>query len=493
MMKIFRVSILLFFVVASNSYGQVIPSCNTLDWSTTSIYSLDCGFFEHGDWLLVYSDDFNSELDQDDWHNRIPWGNQPGSVILSYNQPENLLFEDGKMKIQIKEEPGWYNNPYYSDPPTYDYYPYTTDEVWTKGKYRYGLIEASIKIPKGPGFVPAFWGFGDCGDEIDIFEFAHADTEEPLLTIHKYEECGNKETHEQCATSEDYNIDLSLDYHMYSVEWDDFKVVFRIDGDIKRIDYKYLAVNGQQGWLTNCNNVTPGFYSINPFFPNDPLSIIFGLQLCADDPNCPFYDGNYAEGPFPSSMDIEYLRVYRRSNPNRDVFINNLDNPELSSAITGRVLSIGSENGHIPIVKKDKPLSLFASEKVLMLPGFMAENKSHFKAKIEKSSKASLYSKNIDSNLANQPCINGNGIENDKMGNSDVNISPNPTVGLFNVSNISQGSSIFIFNSNGEQIYTIRNLNQNSLNFDLTDHPKGVYYLKVATSMGINTVKIVKL
>jgi len=74
MMKIFRVSILLFFVVASNSYGQVIPSCNTLDWSTTSIYSLDCGFFEHGDWLLVYSDDFNSELDPDD----LRWSNCTG-------------------------------------------------------------------------------------------------------------------------------------------------------------------------------------------------------------------------------------------------------------------------------------------------------------------------------------------------------------------------------------------------------------------------------
>ena len=157
-MKIFRVFVLLFFVVTSHSYGQVIPSCHTLDWSTTSILTLDCDYFEHGDWCLVFSDDFDSELDLDNWYNRIPWGNKPGSFILSYNQPENLLFEDGKMKIQIKEEPGWYKNPYYSDPPIYDYYPYTTDEVWTKGKYRYGLIEASIRYQRVPDLYLLFGG-----------------------------------------------------------------------------------------------------------------------------------------------------------------------------------------------------------------------------------------------------------------------------------------------------------------------------------------------
>jgi len=36
-------------------------------------------------------------------------------------------------------------------------------------------------------------------------------------------------------------------------------------------------------------------------------------------------------------------------------------------------------------------------------------------------------------------------------------------------------------------------VNQKTFNFDLTDHLKGVCYLKVETSMGIDTVKIVKL
>jgi len=34
---------------------------------------------------------------------------------------------------------------------------------------------------------------------------------------------------------------------------------------------------------------------------------------------------------------------------------------------------------------------------------------------------------------------------------------------------------------------------QNSLTFDLTNHPKGVYYLKVVSSAGVTTIKIVKL
>ncbi|PIQ34204.1 MAG: hypothetical protein COW63_04175 [Bacteroidetes bacterium CG18_big_fil_WC_8_21_14_2_50_41_14] len=500
-MKIFRLSILLFFVVILSSFGQEIPSCHTLDWSTTSIYTLDCNYFEHGDWVLVYSDDFNSEIDLDEWYTRTPWGNQPGSFILCYNQPENLLFEDGKMKIQFKEEPGWYQNPYYSDPPTYDYYPYTTDEVWTKGKYRYGLIEASLKIPKGPGFVPAFWGFGDCGDEIDIFEFAHAATEEPLITIHKYGECGNSDTHEQCATSEDYNTDFSLDYHKYSVEWDDIKVIFRIDDDIKRIDYKYLAINGQQGWLTNCNNVTPGFYSINPFFPNDPLSIIFGLEMCNNTPDCPFYDGNYAQGPFPSSLDIEYLKVYRKSNSNRDVFINNLEDTELSSAITGRILTLGTNNGFSPIVLENKPLTLIATEKIQMLPGFKAENNSLFSAKIIPVTKNIGSLADIDStfNYTSRNVVNGikkesTVVDGEKQEEANqLVISPNPSNGKFVLTGISKIRSIFIYNYYGEQIYATYHTNGNSLTIDLTNHSQGVYYLKVVGNYGIKTYKMIKL
>jgi hypothetical protein len=481
------ISFIIFITITtiSFSFGQVIPVCSDLDWTTTTILSFNCEFFEHGDWVLVYSNEFNDDLDANEWFKRTPWGNKSSEEMLSYTTPDNQLVEDGNLKLFIKNEPGWYQNPYYSNPPTYEYYLYTSAEVWSKAKYRFGKIEASIKIPKGPGFVPAFWMFGDCGDEIDIFEFAHAETEKPLITIHKYAECGDESTHEKCGIQRNYHTDFSLKHHVYSVEWDEFKVIFKIDDDIKRIDYKYKAINGQEGWITDCNNITPGNYLVNPYFPNDRMPIIFGIQI--SNIGQAFYDENHAQGPFPSSMDIEYVKVYRKSNYMHDIQISDLNSSELSSAITGRNVFLGRDSLNSPVVTIDHPLTIIATEKILLLPGFKAEKNSLFISKVNQDQSESPISNSINQNVPTS-------INNSYLNDGNILIYPNPTTGKFMITlpKFNGTIKIEVTSPKGQQVLS-KTTKSTNVNIDLSGQNPGIYFVNIITDSMEKRLKIIKL
>ena len=90
------------------------------------------------------------------------WGNNE----LQYytDRPENVVIEDGMLKITAIKEP-------------YEGRNYTSARILTKGglfQQAYGRFEARIKLPWGQGLWPAFWLLGTNADvwpqrgEIDI-------------------------------------------------------------------------------------------------------------------------------------------------------------------------------------------------------------------------------------------------------------------------------------------------------------------------------------
>lgn len=481
-MKKYIPLLLVFILIKVNA--QQLPNCDNQDWGMTSILDFNCNEFEHGEWVMVYEDEFNDDLDPDEWHTRIPWGNHPGDVWYTYNQPENQTCEGGKLKITVKDEPGYYPVVYYQKPPTYDYYLYTTDEVWTKRKYFYGKFEASLKIPNGPGFVPAFWLFGDCANEIDIFEFAHADTDHLLQTIHNEVVCGDDNTHKMCATSDDL-WDFSTGFNKFTLEWDEFKIVFSInDNVVTRIDYRYLAVNNQSGWITDCINPTPGFYLVNPYFPENPLSVIFGVQI--DAPGGAFYNANHANGPFPSSLEVEYLRVYKRSNPNRNEIIPTFDPQSTSSAITGANIYLLNPYENGPIVPEGQPVSVFATEKIVLMPGFKAPKNSRFSAEIVDVGGKS-HSSVAGSNQKELPTVT---TLVDLRESPEV--FPNPTSSTVEIKFEFTDSKICLFNQYGELVYSCEGINNVKHNIDIADLTVGVYILKVQNLGEIFTRKLIK-
>lgn len=104
-----------------------------------------------------------------------------------------------------------------------------TQTTWTQ---KYGYFEARIKVPKGPGLWPAFWSYWNSGSneaELDMIEVCanplgtNGGNDASLAHFHVIDE----------STRPGYayrSVDLSLDYHVYGMDWRADHVAFYLDG-----------------------------------------------------------------------------------------------------------------------------------------------------------------------------------------------------------------------------------------------------------------------
>lgn len=151
-----------------------------------------------------------------------------------------------------------------------------------KKSFRYGKIEASIKLPvTANGLWPAFWMMGDnnknwpaCG-EIDIMEMGDAQgiaegtSEKRINTAIHYG--ADVAAHEQQYFAGNSRVKLQDgNYHIYSLDWDETNLTVSIDGiefhsfDIADNNYFHnnfylllnLAVGGSFTGITKVNDVT---------------------------------------------------------------------------------------------------------------------------------------------------------------------------------------------------------------------------------------------
>ena len=163
-------------------------------------------------------------------HGIAGWGNNE----REYYRAEAAM-HDGTSNLSISAIRMPAENPY-------DCY-YGTPAEWTSAKFttfgkvhfRYGRIEARIKLPTGVGTWPAFWmlgtdlsevGWPKCG-EIDIAEGKGAEPSWLFGTLHGPGYCGE----EGQGRVYDTDINLGNDFHVFAIDWLPGSIAWSLDGE----------------------------------------------------------------------------------------------------------------------------------------------------------------------------------------------------------------------------------------------------------------------
>jgi len=228
---------------------------------------------------LVWSDEFDgSTLDKNKWTYETGsggWGNNEYEYYT--DRTDNVSVSNGNLNITAKKE-------------SYQGSNYTSGRIKTAGKaeFKYGRIEAKIKMPSGSGLWPAFWMLGGnieevtwprCG-EIDIME--HINTENKVYgTAHWQSSTGYKNISSNMA-----NIDVTQ-YHVYAVDWNENNIIWTVDGN----EFNRVSIGS-------------GSDSMEEFHKKQ--FILFNLAVGGNLPGFTIDDTK-----MPATMSVDYVKVYQ--------------------------------------------------------------------------------------------------------------------------------------------------------------------------------------
>ena len=246
---------------------------------------------EQRNWQLVWSDEFNGVAgvspDATKWKYDIGTGNNGwGNAELEYytNRASNVSLDgSGNLAITAKSE-------------MYAGSAFTSARIKTSGFFEqaYGRIEARIKTPWGPGVWPAFWmlgsnestiGWPQCG-EIDIMELRGQKPNIISGTVHGPGYSGSASITKSFALE---NSRYDVDFHVFAVEWGKDYIDFFVDSTL----YQRITPDKLTGtWVFD-----------HPFY------LILNVAV----------GGNYlgfptSQTPFPQSMLVDYIKVYKEAN-----------------------------------------------------------------------------------------------------------------------------------------------------------------------------------
>lgn len=213
----------------------------------------------HEGYRLIWEDQFDGDsLNLDDWNIETHEPGWVNSELQAYvDSTDNIYIEDGDLvlkPIETVNEDGTKS--------------YTSGRVNTQNKhdFKYGLFEARVKVPKGRGFLPAFWMmptsenlYGQwprCG-EIDIMEVMGQATDTSYGTIH----FGNPHSESQ-GTYVLKEGSFSEDYHIFSVEWEPGKINWYVDGNLIHTESNWYSITEGQGEITYPAPFDQPFYMI---------------------------------------------------------------------------------------------------------------------------------------------------------------------------------------------------------------------------------------
>ncbi|MCC6691316.1 MAG: glycoside hydrolase family 16 protein [Bacteroidia bacterium] len=255
---------------------------------------------------VFFEDNFDgTQLDLSKWNPRYGVIRDPNHITeKQWYTSNNLTVENGVLKIKIKKEvpPIFGHNDLTGQDEMFDY---SSGEIDSKLSFGYGRYEIKCKVAVGRGFFPAFWmyGGGDAGlaNEMDVFEFNNNNFSNQLTTLHLWDNGTNNTCQMPCGGVNN-GFDFSQ-WHIFTFDWTPTYVRWLVDGVAVRIDAHYTDLNNAP--VCDVKPNTP--YKVKNIYadPNIPVNIIANVALQM---------GTYAPDnstPFPSEMDIDYVRYYK--------------------------------------------------------------------------------------------------------------------------------------------------------------------------------------
>ena len=431
------------FIVCFFTFCQVLaqqtPFCGSWQKILIVTDNWDCNDYEHGLWTLVFEDNFDGNtINTSNWFTCPDGWHRDHGDELQYYKDENIILSDGILHLTAKHEPG-YDTVYYFDSlgmhPQEKYFEYTSGWIQTKAQFQHGLFEIRCKIPSGQGFWPAFWFYGNEG-EIDVFEFNGSYPNRPYMTIHNWLQNGN---HEQCSTSQSSNTNFSSDYHTFSLEWDEFKLLYRIDGNIVNVFYRYL--NSLGVGMPYCESFPTGLYLKSPFLPQNAQSLRLNLAISPEGGGVGNAHAPNSQTVFPSSFDIDYVRIYKKNNPNSTIQICDFQNIEPNVLTADTIIF---SNGCETNITTNKAAIAKANKEIILKSGFHAESGSTFHAFISNPSNAAttqatpIYDNNTEDYMEQKKCLQK------KHREPSVLLYPSPNNGNFqlNIEVFAEGEDV---------------------------------------------------
>ena len=213
----------------------------------------------------MWSDEFNgTSVDSSKWNKVGPWGKPVSSSWANFSYlTSNISVANGLATITV----------------------HNSGSNWTGGilstdttkSFQYGFVEVRAKLPKGQGFWPAIWLYGDnnSADELDIMEFLGGD----VTTVHQgYHYSGGHQG------AEPKSSDWTTDYHLFQMKWEPGRITYYMD-------------NVQTGSWTDSVPARQMYLMLN-----------FDVGAGGD-----WGGGPDASTPSPATFIVDYVRVYQQS------------------------------------------------------------------------------------------------------------------------------------------------------------------------------------
>ena len=237
-------------------------------------------------YTLVWHDEFDegTELNKVDWTHEVQnsgWVNHELQNYVNHTTPKGRYVTEvmgGALQIHcFKEDGKIYSGRVYAH---------------VKEGWKYGYIEASIKLPKGKGTWPAFWMMPvnfhswPADGEIDIMEEVgyHPDFVSSSLHANAHVHSNNTQ-----VTHEMYCKGAEGEFHTYAIEWTAQNITTYVDGKVQ-LTYDNRGL-GRDDW---------------PY--NDPFYVIFNLAWGGDWGGSQGVD----ENALPITMEVDYIRVFQK-------------------------------------------------------------------------------------------------------------------------------------------------------------------------------------